>query len=814
MKNNLICITHPQKNIIKSLVFSHGTSKIKENNFQITPENANASAFLILEANDILSFNQIKLKVESVYDIRITISLYFSNDKESWSRIGLQEETTNNKNTLLYTLPLSSAKYWQIVINAGDNSLDSWNSIKKIEGALDASFPITFKSSSKPDRLWQPENLVDTREDYGWESNSTITETADWVELQFNHFFYISSIALKSTKEINNMFPKNFSILLSKDGHNWESVASEDNIIVASNCIYRWNFEPFLSKFVRIYINKQIQSKNPKYRILELYSYAYPDNVFAQLEKSWFNDRKLASEIIPGTVQLATFNEASPFKVVQSNDPRLKQASTEYPGISQLALDGDTKQGTVVQANDSRLKLATTENPGISQLATDGDIRPNRVVQANDSRLKIATTENPGISQLATDGDTRPNKVVQANDSRLKRATTKNEGIVRLAENGVSEANVALQSNDERLRVTSTTWHGIVQLAEHNEVLAGKAVQANDPRLQEGTEEVKGRVRFAINREKTPLKAVQANDERLELATTEKTGIVLLSSLGGNLTNTVVQANDPRLSNARVALPHTHEYADKKHTFNSHEGTLNINVNKEISIGTSYAQPDSNLFPLSSVNEKGLAASFDGGIISKSELHTSILSISKQKNAIEAISKESSAAVFLSETQYALTLPNKLNSLQSSGKSLLAEGEVVLSNNVVIHNAQSIVVPFTNYSTDVFTNGDAVTIKSDGKIYKITNHQDVCIGSYTTSKTNLVLGNTTGNNKPIYIAIQGILNMRVKGKVNASDLLGYVSNIPGVLQKLHINQKDYIMAIALETSENEGEKIIKCILRR
>ena len=48
--------------------------------------------------------------------------------------------------------------------------------------------------------------------------------------------------------------------------------------------------------------------------------------------------------------------------------------------------------------------------------------------------------------------------------------------------------------------------------------------------------------------------------------------------------NSVVQADDDRLSDSRKPLPHDHNYADKKHEYNSHTGTIKIVETKEENI--------------------------------------------------------------------------------------------------------------------------------------------------------------------------------------------------------------------------------------
>ncbi|MCS7205071.1 MAG: discoidin domain-containing protein [Leptospiraceae bacterium] len=187
-------------------------------------------------------------------------------------------------------------------------------------------------------------------------------------------------------------------------------------------------------------------------------------------------------------------------------------ASVLRSGIVRLALDGEVKEGVVVQASDRRLRDATVDSKGIVELASDGEDREGVVVQGNDRRLKYASEDMPGIVRFARNREEKPLHAVQSNDDRLKPATTTSKGIVELAEDGEDREGVVVQGNDRRLKKATEYSYGIVQLCP------------------------KGR--------STP--------------------------------NTVVQGDDPRLYDARIPLPHEHEYAPLHHDFSTHTGTIKL----------------------------------------------------------------------------------------------------------------------------------------------------------------------------------------------------------------------------------------------
>ena len=294
------------------------------------------------------------------------------------------------------------------------------------------------------------------------------------------------------------------------------------------------------------------------------------------------DDKRLrdASTAYKGIVRLAKDGEDKGGVVVQGDDKRLREATTQSKGLVELAEDGETNRGVVVQGNDKRLREATTTYKGIVRLANDGEERRGVVVQGDDKRLREATTGSKGLVELAENGESKEGVVVQGNDKRLREATTTYKGIVKLAKDGEAEEGVAVQGNDKRLREATTTYKGIVKLAKDGEAEEGVAVQSNDKRLREATTTYKGIVKLAKDGESEEGVVVQGNDKRLREATTTYKGIVKLAKDGEVEEGTAVQSNDKRLWDAREPLPHSHEYAAKKHDLNSHQGTLSIKGEK------------------------------------------------------------------------------------------------------------------------------------------------------------------------------------------------------------------------------------------
>ncbi len=733
-------------------------------------------------------------------------AIFVSQDGVAYTRSPIIGQEQHG-NQFAFELPLLRAQFLQINFSAKD-SLISHAEISDLKLSLKAD--IRFKASSSADRLWVPENLIDGREDYGWSSALSEKPEEEFIEIDLSKPYYISRLGLLSTKETPTCFPPGFTIAVSLDRNVWQPIINESDFIASPLTWYHWDIAPTKARHIKLWIYETFARKKNEYlaRILELAVFASAENVLRPgREKAY--EPTYASEMLPGIVLLAENNSTAPNRAVQANDTRLKVAGTEYPGIVQLARDGQTDAKLAVQANDSRLKAASENAPGIVQLAKHGEVRGSVAVQADDPRLRTATEDYAGIVQLAKNGDSRAGLAVQANDARLKMASESAAGIVKLASDGSTHSGEVVQGNDKRLRTASTAWPGIVQLANHDETAAHKALQADDPRLTEGDENRKGRVQFARPNESAPLKALQSNDPRIQLANYERPGIIQLAKPGIASAGYAVEANDPRLSDPREPLPHSHDYAPRKHQLNDHEGPLTLEQNTETSNPQGFTPPNLKLFPLAVTNNSGWAAGMQGGLIVTAEKNPALSAISNHEHALEARSREKETAVFISERNWALYLPANIQEIKGSGMSLLAEGLAIFRGGLTSEEGGAICIALDRFNQDVFSEGDFLTIDGSGKVAKMRNPQEPCIGIFVR-KAGITLQDGKKDGASILVAIGGMVQARIHGQVRAGEKLGFGNGNPGV-GEVSRNGNPTPVLVALESNAENKEKLVPCV---
>ncbi len=817
---NLINITQPNPIVITQGTSSKGDAKIKNNQFLCSYDlSSRQMGNIEITLQELSAFN--KITFDFNIDCLLEFSLFFMLKEGYWEKLFIVQ-TFKSDSTINLFLPLTKARKIQIVFFATSKEI-----IKKFcisNGIVTTECPLTLQSSSNYNRLWVPENLIDQRLDYGWASLPNSTLSAEYLTFDLQMSYYCVAICLHSIHEEITYFPETFQLELSNDGTVWQSILSESQLWASASSKYFWHFSPILARYGRLLFSKPENSKNYMCKILEIEIFTVAANQVMQtykLNKFGFQEMNHASEVVPGTVRLATSNEVSPLKAVQANDARLRHATTEYPGIVQLAQDGMSQPDIALQSNDSRLHPASYKSMGIVKIARDCAISPGTVVESTDTRLQHATTKAEGIMRFAKDGDNGALLAIQSNDARLQLATTKYPGIVQLASDGVAKQGHVLQSNDQRLRTANIAWCGIVQLAQHNEVGPNKALQADDPRLNEGNEITKGRVQFAIDNEEISLKALQSNDSRLKPATEIKHGIVRFAPQGKKKSELAVQADDPRLEDSRYPLEHEHPYANKQHDLNDHSGYLNITASHDLVCNVPYTISNVSKLPFSVSNEQGISAGFIGGVVMTSKCEPALFASSNQQNSFISISKEAHACVLLSEKTHALHLANEIDGLHGSGKSLMVDGSSLFNHHVTITYGCSIAILWKRYSTSAFAEGDLLTLNEDGYVHKLANNHDSCIG-ILIKKPSLLLSSpykkdmdhtTDPHDKPIQIAITGVVYIRIVGQVKAGSWVGYLHDEPGVARQLQRIQKQHGLAIALETNEHENEKLVSCLLK-
>ena len=429
-------------------------------------------------------------------------------------------------------------------------------------------------------------------------------------------------------------------------------------------------------------------------------------------------------------------------------------------------------------------------------------------IQKNYFANSYASELFPGILKLAENNSTIPGNAIQGNDSRLRAGTTEYPGICQLAKDGESRGNVVVQGNDSRLRVGTAEYPGICQLARHNEIASNKALQSDDPRLNEASENKAGRVQLAKNGEITSLKVLQSDDDRIKQATKDRHGIVLLADHGKSIANRVVQSDDPRLSDSRLPKPHIHEYAEKNHEYNSHTGSLNIFLDKKDNYDSKNNYYSSTMnYPFSVANKDGLAAGIHGGLVLSAEKNPALIVFSNANVGVNISSRQKNAAVLISENDYALVLPKKNGNIRGSEKAIYAEGLIDIRGGVQISGTRALVVKWNKFSNEVFSEGDILSIDESGTIQKINQANQSIIGIFTKN-SDFILSNS--DDPGILISLSGIVQVKTIGKVRSGNKLGYFNGNHGIAQKIDDSSFNLI---ALESSDDEQEKLIWCLMR-
>ena len=736
--------------------------------------------------------------------LHVLADVFWSDDGKRFYRVhGVRHESHGE--TREFAFPLVDARFIQVNLYQEGGSVHK-SDLRKFQVGFVSRAKLS--ASSELDRLWTAENLIDRREDYGWASVAREKNDPDFVHVDLNDLYFVSEIQLKAVRDEYNFFPQAFQLQLSEDGGVWHTMQSEDHFIAASGVWHAWRFAGTRARYFRLQIDKHAHYKKGEYqsKILDLAIVAEADSS-SQRGANVPAAQRMASENVPGAVLLAANNIAAASRVVQSNDARLRNASTEYRGIMQFARDNEAAQEKAVQGSDSRLKTATELAPGIVQLAKNGESRAAAAVQGNDARLSLATQDAPGIVQLAKEGETRTGVALQASDSRLKAASVEKAGIVTLARDGEDHAGKAVQGNDSRLRLGAQAWPGILQLAGHGEIASSRAVAADDPRLIEADEARKGRVQFARKGESADLKAVQASDPRLQPSSEENKGVVQFARNGVSALGQAVQSTDSRLADAREPKVHTHsEYAKAEHEFNSHSGNLHMRrAAKTVAADAITPSFDINL-PLLVENSQGLAASFTGGVVLSAD-GTASYHVSKTAPAIQASSRDQSAATLISASAYALHLPKSVPGLKGSEKAIHAEGHVQIDGSINLKGGACVTVALPRASNEAFVDGDLVAIEN-GVAAKMRNESQVCVGIVVKSGGVQLESGAVA----VRVAVAGVVSLRVYGVVKAGDRLVLNGAQPGTCKPGQGSEKT--VAIALEAANSDREKQVLGILVR
>ncbi|TGL61841.1 discoidin domain-containing protein [Leptospira ognonensis] len=792
MKENLIRVSHPYSLPIRS-VKTTGQYEVKNDEFISFFEERDSVGLssIVFEFEEPVFFNGIELLPgkEGLDYFPDSFRFELSHDGKYWEPI-LQESAFRKsfKTSAKWLFSLTSARYVKFVskisrkANNGRNRINFGNLKLLITGVTN------IQASSELDRLWVKENLIDTRPDYGWSSKKKEEPEDEYLIFDLGSVNRMEEIRMLTKNDPNTNFPERFIAYYSEDDLTWHQLHEENNFLSEAGTWYKWRVSPVNLRFLKLVFLQEKQQNKKEYvtEIIEIEFFSSPDK-----KDSGGPIREplpYASVLRSGIIRLAVDGEVKEGVVVQSNDRRLRDASTEYRGIVELASDGEEKPGVVVQGNDKRLKIASELTHGLVRLGRSGEARPGLVVQSDDERLRIATTEHAGIVELAEDGETRPGVVVQGNDSRLKLATKKSHGLVQLAELGEVAIDKVVTGDDPRLKDATATAKGIVKLSLNGAEEPDTVVQANDKRLKHGTTEGYGIVQLAHSGENKPGVVVQGNDKRIQPADFEKAGIVVLSKLGENTSGKVVTADDPRLSDMRAPVAHTHDYAEKLHSFDSHTGLLRITAETS-SPSKGHVPPVANdaiVFAKNTGEGTGVVGIGNAtGLVGFSE-KLGILGISKSKDPLQnagvlGVGTGAAGGHFVSQSSYAV-FANGMGIQEKewlgSGKAIHALGDSLYEGNVRLSKdgqEECIARFFRLDQKDVVTPGDLLVGTEESNVLSRSKHPystnviGVCVGS-----ANLIFGKESKGMEYALVAFLGLAKLHVdasQGSIIPGDLL-------------------------------------------
>jgi hypothetical protein len=754
-----------------------------------------------------------------------TFRIEISNDGIVWEPIIKEYEYSKvNKKQCKWNFSMISASFLKIVVKF--NRKDK-----------DANYKIAFKNfqvmiagiekiiaSSENDRFWVKENIIDSREDYGWSSKEKDEESEEFLLVDLGSINRVEEVRILSKKSIETNFPEAFYFYYSEDDLSWHHLHEEPYFMTEPSTWYKWKFFPTNMRFFKLLSVNQKPNSQKKYvsQIVELEIYADSDITAYSKKRIIADTPHYASIMRPGLVRLAADGETKEGMAVQGNDRRLRDSTIEFKGIVELASDGEEREGVAVQGSDKRIKPATELSLGIVKLARNGEAKKSHAVQSDDDRIKSATIDSKGIVELAEDGETRPGVVVQGSDRRLKKATQKEFGLVLLAEHEESTVGKVVVSDDPRIKKATTEKEGILKFALNGEESNLVAVQGSDKRLKQATTESFGIVELAQSGEDKENVVVQGSDIRLKIATETDSGIVMLAKHGLNTPNKVVQSDDPRLSDSREAKKHTHDYANIIHDFNSHSGLISItgetsseykNINPPLP-AHSLIFAKNNAKYGSGISGIGI----DEGVIGYGEDYgvAGFSTGEKEDSAgIAGFSKKGYGGLFVSQKKYALVADGvgiQSKDIKGSGKALLAKGESEFLGNIRVVDEKGndcIARYFKLFQNDIANKGDLLVInEKEGSLSKSKGAYSQKLIGVCVDSASIQFGSEEESKNHVLMAFSGIVKLNVdasEGQILPGDLI--VSGIAsGYGIKADLNKLKPGMLIAKSLGELKKDK--------
>lgn len=800
MLDKSVRISHPSEVNIKSIQTKGQYELVKGSLVHFVEESSEPTVSSILfQFKEEVSFNCLQLEGidQELEFLPDTFRFEISEDGQVWESIIKEYNYTKaNKKYCKWNFPMITTSYLKLVTKLSKRDKNGKYKVTFQNFKVQISGIEKIQTSSELDRLWVKENILDGRPDYGWSSKEKTSPSEEFILVDLGSVNRVDEIRILSKKASEPNFPDLFYFYYSEDDLAWHQWHEEPNFIAEPGTWYKWKFFPTNMRFFKLLMVNNKPNSEKKYlsQIIELEIYAAPDYLSLSKKKIINETPPYASIIRSGLVRLAADGETNAGVAVQGNDRRLRDATTEFKGIVELATDGEDREGVVVQGNDKRLKNATELNYGLVRLARNGENRKGVVVQGDDDRLKLATTESAGIVELAEDGETRPGVAVQGHDKRLKKATTDSYGLVILAELGEETPGKVVTADDPRFKKATTEKEGILRFAHNGEENPFCAVQGNDKRLKKATTETPGIVELAHSGESKEGVVVQGNDKRLQQATEDSYGIMIYARHNVSLPFRAVQSDDPRLSDPRPPKPHTHDYADKVHSYDSHTGFIHL-TGSTSSGWKNIVLPTLNHSVIYGKNEAkdggGISGiGYDEGVLGHGEDYGVVglaNGIDENSAGIAGFSKKGHGGVFCSSKNFAVYANGKgisRKEISGSGKAILAKGESEFQGTLRIIDDKGIdciARYFKIQSGELLQKGDLVIIgEKDGTIARSKTAYSTKVIGVCVDSAGLELGLKQVSNDFFLVALVGVVFINVDsidGPISFGDLL--VSGLTG-----------------------------------
>lgn len=795
MSDNSVRISHPLEISIPN-ISATGQYDLEKGEFLTYIEESPVPgvASITFHFKDPVSFNSLMYEAleKEVEFLPDTFRFDISDDGVVWESIIKEYEySRSNKKSCRWKFSMITAKSLKMVIKLNKKDNNGMYRIAFSNFKIMISGIEHITTSSENDRFWVKENIIDSRPDYGWSSKEKSSPSEEFLMADLGSINRVDEFRLLSKNTPETNFPEMFYFYYSEDDLVWHQLHEEPQFISEPGTWYKWKFFPTNMRFFKLVIVNNRPNSQKKYvcQVVEIEIYAAPEYLSLSKKKIINETPPYSSIMRSGLVRLAADGETNQGVAVQGHDRRLKDATTEFKGIVELATDGEEKEGVVVQGHDRRLKNATETTFGLVRLGMNGESRAGVVVQGNDERLKKATESNFGIVELAEDGETRPGVVVQGNDKRLRKATTKEYGLVIIGELGSDEPGKVVTGDDPRFKNATTEKEGILRFASNGEEAPYAAIQGNDKRLRKATTESFGIVELAQSGENKEGVVVQGHDKRLKYASTEDEGIILFASHNTKEPLKAVQSDDPRLYDKREAKPHTHDYAEKVHSFDSHTGLIQLtgSISSELK---NIVPPTLNHSVIYGKNESkggsGLSGvGIDEGVVGFGE-DIGVLGISPgtddESAGIAGFSRRGFGGIFSSHRRYAIFANGEQfnkREIQGSGKAILAKGESDFHGTVrvVDESGNDCIAKYFKVSgNDVIQKGDLVIIAdkdmgvSRSRVQYSNKILGVCVGS-----ASLELGQKQTTNDWVLVALYGVVKVNVDpgegGPITPGDVL-------------------------------------------